>query len=133
MLADIDDDGGAMRPHSKDARDVWSRIGEIGSAHHIVAWMVILEAERDGVDRINSTTVIHRLFRWTGKIPSSDRVLRSMNRLEEFGIIEREPVDDHPTACHWTTTEEGRKFATAIAEAWLSVLEWDRADGDSTD
>lgn len=77
----------------------------------------------DNVEPINSGTVREGMFRFTGDIPTSDRVLTSMGRLLDEELIARTPVDDHSTGCDWRTTDEGREVAAEIVETWADVFE----------
>lgn len=122
-------DGGNIMPTDPMSTETWQRIDDVGHSHHIVIWMVILELEADDIKRINTSAVQRRLFRWTGEFPSDDRVNRSMNRLRQFGIIEREEVTEWPHGYHWTTTPQGVDIAREVALKWLRLLDCeDRGD-----
>ena len=102
---------------------VWQLVDDVDRSHHFIVWHVILEAERDGVEPITSGTVREGMFRRTGDIPTSDRVLTSMGRLLDEGLLERTPLDDHATGYDWRTTDEGHEVASEIVETWADVLE----------
>ena len=122
-------DGGVVMPNDRMTTETWQRIDEVGHSHHIVIWMVILELEADDYERINTSAVQRRLFRWTGEFPSDDRVNRSMNRLLKHELLEREQVTEWPHGYHWTTTADGVDIARQVALKWLRLLDCeDRGD-----
>lgn len=112
-----------MTPRSGDIDTmVWRRIDDVGSAHHIMIWMVILELEHDDIYPINGPAVQRRLFRWTGELPDKDRVNRSMKRLRKNEIVSREAVEEWPHGFHNTTTPDGVEIARQLALKWLQLL-----------
>ena len=120
--ADSHADGGIVMPNDRMTTETWQRIDDVGHSHHIVIWMVILELEADETERINTSAVQQRLFQWTGQYPSDDRVNRSMRRLLQHGIIEREEVTEWPHGFHWTTTADGYEIARQVALKQLRLL-----------
>lgn len=124
------DGGEKMTPRSGDMdAAIWQRIDDVGYAHHIAVWMIILELEGEGVYPINNPAIHRRMFQWWGEYQKEDRVDTSVQRLHEHGFIERNEVEEGRGGKHNTTAPTGIEIARQLALKWLQLLDCeDRQD-----
>lgn len=103
--------------------DVWQFVHDIGYAHHFTRWVALIALENEDVWPVNSTTVKQHVKEMTGADtePNRQSVLRSMERFESLGALERSEIENGP-GFHWYLTPYGRRIAHIITVEWCEAL-----------
>ena len=133
-------DGGEDVDEELSQADVWQFIHEIGYSHHFTRFVALIDLETEDVWPVNSTAVRRRAKEMLDEDTSPNRqsVLRSMERFEDLGALERHEIEGR-AGYHWSCTEYGQQVAHTIAIEWCEalgytdVVETLRACDDSTD
>lgn len=105
---------GGVRPVTTDDRELWRYVCGVRKGAISLSGSRSLRLESEGEEIINSTSVHDVLHERTGEIETLENVNRSMRNLADAGLVNREPVEDHP-GDHWTASKRGRQWAHALA------------------